>query len=71
VAAGSDVGIGVVAISVEQDPVLPGVEAHAAYHGCEYRVKGRGRSTQLYRPRLLSPLRGLIYSRQPSGSLDD
>src|SRR5579875_89019 len=56
VATGSDVGIGVMTISVEQHPSLPGVEGHAMGHGCESRVKRGGRSTQWYRPRLLSPL---------------
>ena len=60
VGAESDLGVGVLAISVEQRLALPGVEGHAAGHGCKYRVRGLSRSTQLYRSRLLSPLGGII-----------
>src|SRR5262245_32237826 len=60
VGAESDPGVGVLAISVEQRLALPGVEGHAAGHGCEYRARGLSRSTQLYRTRLLSYLGGII-----------
>ena len=39
---------------------LPGVETDATGHGCGFRVLDMSGSTQLYRPRLLSPLRGAI-----------
>jgi hypothetical protein len=38
--AESDLGAGILAISVEQRLVLPGVEVHAARHGCRYPVDG-------------------------------
>jgi hypothetical protein len=56
----SDLGVGVLAVSVEQRLALLGVEGDAAGHGCEFRVLDMSGSTQLYRPRLLSPLRGAI-----------
>jgi hypothetical protein len=52
--------VGVLTISIEQRLALPGVEGYATIHGCKYRVKQWGSSSQLYRPRLLSPLRGSI-----------
>ena len=47
-------------ISVEQRLALPGVEDHATGHGCKYQVRELSWSTQLYRPRPLSLLRGAI-----------
>ena len=60
VGAEADLGVGVLAISVEQRLALPGVEGDATGHGCEYQRCELSGSTQLYRPRLLSPLRGAI-----------
>src|SRR5579872_2193661 len=60
VGAESDLGVTVLTISVEQRLALPGVEGDATGHGCEFRVLDMSGSTQLYRPRLLSPLRGAI-----------
>ena len=56
----ADLGVGVLAISVEQRLALPGVEGHATGHGCKYQRCELSWSTQLYRPRLLSLLRGSI-----------
>ena len=55
-----DLGVGVLAISVEQRLALPGVESHASGHGCKYQVEEASSSPQLYSPRLLSLLRGPI-----------
>ena len=58
--AEADLGVGVLTISVEQRLALPGVEDHATGHGCKYQVRELSWSTQLYRPRPLSLLRGAI-----------
>ena len=60
VGAEANLGVGVLAISIEQRLALPGVEGHATSHGCKYQRCELSCSTQLYRPRLLSLLRGSI-----------
>ena len=37
VGAEADLGVGVLAISIEQRLALPGVESHATSHGCKYQ----------------------------------
>ncbi|HKM52678.1 MAG TPA: hypothetical protein VJY33_04655, partial [Isosphaeraceae bacterium] len=60
VGAEADLGVVVLAVSVEQRLALLGIEDDAARHGCGYRVLDLSCSTQLYSPGLLSPLRGAI-----------
>ena len=60
VGAEANLGVGVLAISIEQRLALPGVEGHATSHGCEYQRCELSSSTPLYRPRLLSLLHGPI-----------
>jgi hypothetical protein len=40
-----DLGIGILAVSVEQRLALPGVEGDATGHGCEFRVLDMSGST--------------------------
>jgi hypothetical protein len=60
VSAEANLGVEVLAISIEQRLALPGVESHAISHGCKCQWCELSFSTQLYRPRLPSLLRGSI-----------
>lgn len=60
VGAEPDLGVAVGPVSVEQRLAPPGVEGDAGINDQEFRVRDMSGSTQLYRTRLLSPLRGAI-----------
>lgn len=60
VCAEPDLGVGILALSVEQRLALPGVESDATNHGYGFRVLDMCGSIQLYRIRPRSPLRGAI-----------
>src|SRR5512135_239674 len=61
VRTGSDLGVGVLAVSFDQGAALCGVEGNATGHDNGFRVRYSSRgASQLYRPCLLSRLRGAI-----------
>jgi hypothetical protein len=47
VSAETDLGIGVLAVSIKQRLALPSVECDASCHGCDFQVLNLSSSTQL------------------------